>query len=1342
MIPHTSSAPTKLRIWQQNARKSLRNTDYILNEADPTNYDLILIQEPWFDHLGKSRATHNWRIIYPPTIYNDNRDPIRSIILVNVNISTNAYTQLNIPCSDITGIRLTGEFGNCTIINIYNDCTSNNTTTALRDYLNDYKQEALPLPTDQMLWCGDFNRHHPLWETDTNRHLYNSPRMIEPLIDLITTHDMSMALPPDTPTYETAISTWTRPDNVWRNNGPADPITICDTRPQIRPPLADHLPIYIELDLPISRAKPLPTRNMRKADFKKINENLKRLISDRCPPKEIRTKRELETAVNTLVDAIQEAIREVVPETRPSPFAKRWWTAELTELKREKNKLSKLSYRFRGLPNHPIHAEYRTANQKLYNRIEETKKSHWSDWLENATPSDVYTANKYINSEPSDYSNARIPALKIHNTETNQDTISNDNALKAKALADTFFPPPPPAPIIPDYVYPEPLKPKGTFTRDNIREAVKKLKPYKAPGLDGIQNVVLQECIETIVDNLYYIYRAVLKLNTYPSRWLILLTIVLRKAGKAAYDVAKSYRPIGLLDTLGKLLSTLIVMDLSYLTEKHQLLPATQFGGRLGRCTTDAMHLVIQKIKDAWRRKKVTSILFLDIQAAFPNTVKERLLHNMKTRRVPTTYINLFNQMLSDRQTTLRFDDYTSDPINIDNGTTQGCPLSMLLYAFYNADLIDIANGKHELSTGFVDDCAFVAVGDTLEEAHITLKDMMERANGGLEWSRCHNSKFEISKLAVMDFPRPGTNPPTSPLTIDTHNHTNAPTTVTITNVQTYKYLGVVFDPKLTWKPHIAKITANATRWTQQLTRIAKATGGLSPNKMRLLYNTVAIPALTYAADVWYTPPYKPAHAKKSNGLVTVTKHLNSIQGTAARHITGGIKGTAHDTLQAHANILPMDLLLRRIQFRAASRISSLPHHHPIYPLACKAAKRLVKTHRSPLHYLFYTTQINPKLTETISPTRRHPLYRPTVEIHIDENKEKALTSANTTHNSNRYKAYCDGSGLEDGAGAAAILYKGNRAIKQLKFHAGNMSKHTVYETELLGLLLAFHLLSSLTCALRYSTSIGLDNQASIKAISNQKPKPAQYLMDQVHNAAELLQIRQDRIQRKNEFKSAKRNGNQLTPRKRNVCEIQILWVPGHKDFAPNEKVDELAKQAAQGESSQTKELPAFLRKPLPASLSAIRQESKAKIQRLWARRWKHSPRSRRLAKIDNSIPSKKWMDLVKPLTKKQAAILIQLRTGHIGLNGHLHRIGKINSPLCTKCDANTEETVHHYLFECDHYQQERAPLNQKLRRKAHEISYLLTNPTATLPLLKFIHATGRLKNTFGDITTDNLRED
>ena len=64
----------------------------------------------------------------------------------------------------------------------------------------------------------------------------------------------------------------------------------------------------------------------------------------------------------------------------------------------------------------------------------------------------------------------------------------------------------------------------------------------------------------------------------------------------------------------------------------------------------------------------------------------------------------------------------------------------MILYAYYNVDLIDIARGKWELSTGFVDDCAFIAIADTIDNTHTILKDMMERPNGSLEWSQNHNS--------------------------------------------------------------------------------------------------------------------------------------------------------------------------------------------------------------------------------------------------------------------------------------------------------------------------------------------------------------------------------------------------------------------------------------------------------------------------------------------------------------------------------------------------------------------------------------------------------------------------
>ena len=296
----------------------------------------------------------------------------------------------------------------------------------------------------------------------------------------------------------------------------------------------------------------------------------------------------------------------------------------------------------------------------------------------------------------------------------------------------------------------------------------------------------------------------------YPDCWLTTLTIFLCKPGKTAYHVAKSYQPIGLLETLGKYLSTLVAADLTYLMEKYQLHPPMQFGGRARRCITDVMHLVTQKIKDAWRRKKMASILFLDIQPAFPNTVKERLLHNMKSRRVPSAYVNLFECMLSNHKTQIRFNDYTSEPININNGTMQGCPLSMILYTYYNADLIDLARGKNELSTGFVDDCMFVAIGDTLKDMHQTLQNMMEHSNSGLEWSWSHNSPFEISKLAVMDFPRPNTTNNSPPLLIQSYDHNGSPTTNTVTKVQVYKYLEVTFDPKLKWGVHIANVIARS----------------------------------------------------------------------------------------------------------------------------------------------------------------------------------------------------------------------------------------------------------------------------------------------------------------------------------------------------------------------------------------------------------------------------------------------------------------------------------------------------------------------------------------------------
>ena len=247
---------------------------------------------------------HSWRIIYPMSIYQEKHDPIWSIMLINTNISTNMYTTLDIPSGDIMAICLKGNYGHCSIFNIHNNCMNNNVTMALHDYLSTHNPDVLPSPTDHMLWLGNFNRHHLLWEPNDNRHLHNSANMINPLLDLVMEYNMILTLPPNIPTYETATSNWTCPNNMWCNNNPDDPITICNVDPSIHPPQANHLPMITELDLSIHRASTFPTCNMHDTDFKTINKKLQALLANQCPAQKICSEEDLENTVNTLVRLI------------------------------------------------------------------------------------------------------------------------------------------------------------------------------------------------------------------------------------------------------------------------------------------------------------------------------------------------------------------------------------------------------------------------------------------------------------------------------------------------------------------------------------------------------------------------------------------------------------------------------------------------------------------------------------------------------------------------------------------------------------------------------------------------------------------------------------------------------------------------------------------------------------------------------------------------------------------------------------------------------------------------------------------------------------------------------
>lgn len=95
---------------------------------------------------------------------------------------------------------------------------------------------------------------------------------------------------------------------------------------------------------------------------------------------------------------------------------------------------------------------------------------------------------------------------------------------------------------------------------------------------------------------------------------------------------------------------------------------------------------------------------------------------------------------------------------------------------------------------------------------------------------------------------------------------------------------------------------------------------------------------------------------------------------------------------------------------------------------------------------------------------------------------------------------FTDESGLEGYIGSAAIVIGSPLSLQHM---AGSIEHHTVFEGEIIGVLLALQLAWAFPHA--KSLLIALDNQAVIRALASNIQQPGQYLLDAVHESMAQL---------------------------------------------------------------------------------------------------------------------------------------------------------------------------------------------------------------------------------------------
>jgi exonuclease III len=383
-----------IRILQINLNKSEKAHLDILNEQVSLKYDIILIQEPYTTTFNGIRTPANFRPVFPTHRF-QSEDQIRSVIWVNKNLDTKGWLIIDIPgTSDITAIQLLGPYGKISIFNIYNDCTHSRSENTLRTFLNEHSNNILATENHHMIWAGDFNRHHPLWDRDEDTHLFTqqATRQAEGIIELIATYDLVMSLPKGIPTLQHMVTKrYSRPDNVFTTVALSDHVIKCEVEPSIRPTSTDHFPIVTNILLPQERTTTPPAHNFREADWDELRKKLKNKLSTTPEPPTIDTHDQLTREAEHLTTALQEAIQESVPKTKPRPDAKRWWNGDLTKMRKELNRLRANSFRYRAMADHPSHQTLRTKSSEYGEAIVQTKRQHWINYLEEMTADDIWT---------------------------------------------------------------------------------------------------------------------------------------------------------------------------------------------------------------------------------------------------------------------------------------------------------------------------------------------------------------------------------------------------------------------------------------------------------------------------------------------------------------------------------------------------------------------------------------------------------------------------------------------------------------------------------------------------------------------------------------------------------------------------------------------------------------------------------------------------------------------------------------------------------------------------------------------------------------------------------------
>ena len=422
------------------------------------------------------------------------------------------------------------------------------------------------------------------------------------------------------------------------------------------------------------------------------------------------------------------------------------------------------------------------------------------------------------------------------------------------------------------------------ISEEDVLRATFASAPLKGPGIDRLPSLVWKKTWSATKHLIVSIFQSSMAQGFVPDDWKIAKITSPKKPGKADYTNPKSYRPISLLLTLSKAMEAVVAERISYLVEEHGLLPSNHFGGLKQRSTVDVLVVLQEKIYQAWRDKKVLSLITFDVKGAFNGVATPVLLERLREKRVPEDLVRRIQSFCSDRKATVIVNGESTPILSLAYaGLPQGSPLSPILYLFFNATLIQSVINKNRGAIAFVDDYSAWVTGPSIKENEERLQERI--IPHVQKWANESGSVFQAKKTIMTHSTRHKKKLEEESTTPGVFMNGT-----TIKSSKNIKILGVILDQGLRYIEHVARARDKGIKAALALKRLRN----LKPETSRQLYKATVAAATDYASVIW-----SPGATLKTLSM------LDQVQRIGSQAIIGAFRTTALAVSEVEASLLP-----------------------------------------------------------------------------------------------------------------------------------------------------------------------------------------------------------------------------------------------------------------------------------------------------------------------------------------------------------------------------------------------------------------------------------------------------